>query len=359
MAQTESDEERSSGNERHPQPYSPSWVNHLTAWVNRRSWPSWSWYLGLWLILVIILVATLWIEGVHPVGKIFPAQLFMPAMIALFLAMIHFLDSRAEAALTTLQPALKATEEEYDQLRYQLTTLPAWPTILASLATIAAIYLIGFLTGETESALEALAGSPIAATLVRIVYWIGWWVFGAFVYHSIHQLRQIDFVYSRHTRIRLFAMSPLYAFSPVTALTAVTLVIATYGWTALNPDNLSDPISIVLISLITLLALGAFAWPLLGIHRLLGEEKARLLDECALRMEDAIAELHRRMDSGDLEGMDRLNDAMASLVIERDALGAIPTWPWQPETPRLLITALALPLGLWIIQYVLQLVLGS
>jgi hypothetical protein len=40
-------------------------------------------------------------------------------------------------------------------------------------------------------------------------------------------------------------------------------------------------------------------------------------------------------------------------------LNAISTWPWQPETLRFLVTALLLPLLLWILQYVLQLVLGS
>ena len=84
-----------------------------------------------------------------------------------------------------------------------------------------------------------------------------------------------------------------------------------------------------------------------------------MLDECALQLEEAIADLHRRMESRDLTGVDQLNLAMASLVIEKDALDGIPTWPWQPETPRLLVTALALPLGLWILQYILQLVLGS
>jgi hypothetical protein len=359
MAQAESDEKRRSKSRSHPQPYSPSWVNHLTAWVDRRSWPSWSWYLGLWLVLVIIQIAALWIEGVHPVGKVFPAQLFMPAMIALFLAMIHFLDNRAEAALTTLRPALKATEEEYDQLRYQLTTLPAWPTILASLATMAAIYLIGFLTGETDSALEALAGSPIAATLVWIVYWIGWWVFGAFAYHSIHQLRQIDYIYSRHTRIRLFAMSPLYAFSPVTALTAVTLAIATYGWTALNPDNLTNPVSIALILLINGLALVVFAWPLLGTRRMLAKEKAQRLDQVSLRLEGVFSQMHERIDRGEIEGLEDLTKVMSVLETERDTLEAISTWPWQPETLRYLVTALLLPLLLWIIQYVVQLVVGS
>ncbi len=359
MAQTEPDEKRSSENKSRPPPYSPSWVNHLTAWVDRRPWLSWTWYLGLWLVLVIILVAALWIEGVHPMGTFFPAQLFIPAMIALFLAMIHFLDNRAEAALTTLRPALKATEEQYDQLRYRLITQPAVPTILAGLAIMAAIYLLGFLTGETESAMEALADSPIAATLVRIVYWIGWWVFGAFVYHSIHQLRQIDYVYSRHTRVSLFAMSPLYAFSPVTALTAVTLAIATYGWTALNPDNLSDPVSIVAIALITGLALVAFAWPLLGTRRMLAKEKAQRLDQVSLRLEGVFSQMHERIDRGEIEGLEDLTKVVSVLETERDTLEAISTWPWQPETLRYLVTALLLPLLLWIIQYVVQLVVGS
>jgi hypothetical protein len=339
--------------------YSPSWVNHLTAWVDRQPWPAWSFYLGLWLVLVIILVAALWIEGVYPVGTMFAPQLFIPAMIALFLAMIHFLDSRADAALTTLEPALKATEEECHQLRYQLTTLPAWPTILASVVLVAVILLLGAFSGEGESSIEALADSPITVNLLRASYWIGWWVLGAFLYHTIHQLGAINHIYTRHTRINLFAMSPVYAFSTVTALTAVTLAIATYGWTALNPDNLSDPVSIVGISIITLLALGAFAWPLLGTRRLLAKEKAQRLDQLSLRLEAVFSEMHERIDSKEIEVLEDLTKVVSVLETERETLEAISTWPWQPETLRFLVTALLLPLLLWIIQYVLQLVLGS
>jgi hypothetical protein len=156
-------------------------------------------------------------------------------------------------------------------------------------------------------------------------------------------------------------MRPLYAFSGITALTAVTLAIGAYGWTALNPENLQkvDLVSIGILVLITVLALASFVWPLAGIHRLLGEEKGRLLDETNVRLKATIAELHRQIDEGDLEDVSNLNTALSTLEMERTALKAIPTWPWEPETPRLLITALGLPLGLWIIQYILQLLLGS
>ena len=49
---------------------------------------------------------------------------------------------------------------------------------------------------------------------------------------------------------------------------------------------------------------------------------------------------------------------MTNLEIEQKALRRISTWPWQPETVRWLVTALVLPLGLWLVQYFLQRVLG-
>jgi hypothetical protein len=57
--------------------------------------------------------------------------------------------------------------------------------------------------------------------------------------------------------------------------------------------------------------------------------------------------------------MDDLYNAIAGLEIQQNAVNKIPTWPWEPETVRLLITALALPLGLWIAQFVPQRLLGT
>jgi hypothetical protein len=154
-------------------------------------------------------------------------------------------------------------------------------------------------------------------------------------------------------------MRPLYAFSKLTALTAVGLAVLTYGFFALNPSYLYEPIALVQASLILVLAVAIFAWPLLGIRRLLVEEKERMLDEASLRFEASIVELQQRMDNGKLERMDDLYKAIAGLEIQQNALNRIPTWPWQPETVRWLVTALVLPLGLWIIQFVLQRILGS
>jgi hypothetical protein len=339
------------------QPYTPSWIDRLTAWVNRLPGPSWLYYVGVWASLFLLQTAILWGEGAYPIGTIPPSYGFMAGMISLFLGLFQYLDDGAGAALSILRPALEASESEYSELHYQLTTLPVRPTLLASLISVVATALITGFLGEPSS-FTALADSPVSLTFMYCLAMGIWWLFGAFVYHTIHQLRVINRIYTTYTRINLFQMSPLYAFSGTTALTAISLTLTIYIWYALNPETLSDPFSLGVAFLVTALALAVFIWPLLGVHRLLVTEKTRLLDETALHFEATIAELHQRLNDGNLEKMDEMNKAIASLEIEQRAIGRIPTWPWQPETVRWLVTALVLPLVLWIIQYILQLVLS-
>jgi hypothetical protein len=64
------------------------------------------------------------------------------------------------------------------------------------------------------------------------------------------------------------------------------------------------------------------------------------------------------MDAQELEGIADLRTAMSCLEVEHDTLARIPTWPWQPGTLRGLFAAVLFPLMVWIIQWILQRVLG-
>jgi hypothetical protein len=334
-------------------PYPSSWVDRFSSWVTRIPGPSWLYYFGIGLGLFFLQITVLWVEGVYPVGTLVPGHVFIAGLIPFLLALSHFFDNRADSALKTLRTAMKASEEEYSRLGYELTTLPARPTLLVSLMGVTFILVLNTLLG-TSSGFSALATFPASRTVIYWMYVSAWWFVAAFLYHTIHQLRTIHVIYTRYTRVNLFRMRPLYALSSVTALTAASLTAITYGWLIINPGLLSEPISMAIVLPITLLAFSTFAWPLFGIHRLLVEEKGWLLDGCSLRLETVIDDLHQRVDEGKLEGMDDLNKTIASLEIEQNLLRRTPTWPWEPETVRLLITALALPLGLWAIQYLLQ-----
>jgi hypothetical protein len=337
--------------------YAPSWVDLFTAWVDRQPGPSWLAYLGVGLILLLVQAAVTWAEGAYPIGTLSPIVLFYAGAMPFFLALLHGLDNIAVQALTTLRPALTTNEEEYSALRYQFTTLPARATIFVSLIILIASTLVDLREGSPIST-GPLAGSPLSATVQYLIYKITWWVFSALLYHTVRQLRLIDRVYTRHTRINLFRASPLYAFSRLTALTAVGLIGPPYIFFALTPGAFSDPIALAIGFLFLSLAVAIFVWPVLGLHRLMGEEKQRLLDEPSLRLEAAIAELHRQIDSGAPKGLDDLQKVISIMENERSILDRIPTWPWKPETLRLLITALLLPLVMWVTQLVLRRVLG-
>jgi hypothetical protein len=101
-----------------------------------------------------------------------------------------------------------------------------------------------------------------------------------------------------------------------------------------------------------------FVGPLLGLHRRLVEEKTRQQADVAREMAAIFTELRRRVHDNELKGMDALNQAAATLAIEESRLEKVPTWPWQPETPRLLATAVLLPIVLWVTQQSLGRVLG-
>jgi hypothetical protein len=275
-------------------------------------------------------------------------------------ALLHYLDSRTGAALQKTRPLFDVSEDEYNDLRHRLTTLPAWPTLLAGLI----VFALPLITEVIQRAagqgdiFAALGASTVSYWFVYVLYRLLWWLFGTFLYHTWHQLREINRTYTEHTRVNLFRLGPLYAFSNVTALTAVGLLIIPYGFVSLTPGAWTDAVTIAYMLPITGLALAAFVWPLLGVHRLLSEEKARLLDENSQHFEAAIAKLRQRANSGELEDLGHLNTALCTLESERSLLAGIPTWPWQTETVRLLFTALGLPLGLWIAQYILQRVLS-
>ena len=236
--------------------------------------PSWSYFLGLWLVLLLVQTFVSWAEGAFPVGTLNPVQVFMSGVIAFFLALFYYLDERAGAALAKLRPALTASEGKYQDLHFRLTTLPGWPVILASLVMLGTA-LLAELINEPYFP-EALLLFQISATLFRILYLIAWCLFGAFMYHTIRQLRLINHIYTRYTRVNLFRMKPLYAFSNLSAITAGSLALIIYGFLIVNPNmDTSDPaiLSWVFVFLIT--ALVTFVWPQLGMHRLQDAEQER------------------------------------------------------------------------------------
>ena len=323
--------------------YNPSYINHLSNWLEGLSGTTWVYYFGLGAFLLVLQSATAWLEGVIPVGVFLPIHIFLAAAITFIIAVIAFFDRLARSALETIKPSLTIDEVKYKELEYQLTNIPALKSILASALTLTIVVFIEIITGEVFQ-IEALRGYPISMYLFRVTYLICWWFFGVFIYHTTHQLGLINRIYTNYTLIDLFRMHPLYGFSNLAALTAGSLLMLPYGWLYINPSiKLTNPVVLSMYFIISTIAVITFLLPQLGIHRLQNAEKKYLLDEINQRYKITMEEIHKYVDSRNFNDTSNIISTQNALGSERDTIKKISTWPWQPETFRWLFTAMVLP----------------
>jgi hypothetical protein len=208
------------------------------------------------------------------------------------------------------------------------------------------------------SLFRAIRTSTLHLVLGMIVLSLNFALLGGLIYHTARQLRLVSRVYSRVTRLDLFRLTPLYAFSGLTARTGIAWALALYLSVALFPDFLNSRLAASFFGVQVILVLASFALPLLGIHFRLVQEKSRALDDLGQRVTAAIHELERRTDAVDLPTMDALNKMVTGLAAGRALLDKVPTWPWTPGTPTAVLTTLLLPVGLYLVQRILEEVIG-
>jgi hypothetical protein len=102
------------------------------------------------------------------------------------------------------------------------------------------------------------------------------------------------------------------------------------------------------------------------MHGLLVKEQKRLLSTVDSRITQTVATLHEVVDgetvgSPDADSsrlaqvrIDALNKALTSLLQERDFVGRLSTWPWDPSTLRAVLSAVALPILLFLLTRALE-----
>ncbi len=350
-------EPSASANDMSAQPYAPSWADRLIDSVRRLPGPSWLAYLGLWLGLFLAMNVAKWLDGSQSFGTVELRHAVRVVHGVYFLALIHYLNGQAGAALNTFRPALAVSDTEYDRLHYRLTTLPARGALLAS-GIGAALAALSVLLNPAPLNPDYATSPLVTALDVGLLIFI-FTSLGVLIYHTIHQFTAVSRIHAAATHIDLFQPDPLYAFSGLTARIVVGYILIADFTAVFMREEAADPITAGVLTLMVLLAAVTFVLPLLGMHRRMVEEKQRLEAEANKRMEAAIAELHRRVDTANLQDMTEVYRAISGLEIERDVIAKFSTWPWQAGTLRGLISALLLPVTIWLIQRVLEHLLSS
>jgi hypothetical protein len=175
-----------------------------------------------------------------------------------------------------------------------------------------------------------------------------------FVVLAIHQLRIVDRVHRDLVSVDLFHLDPLYAFAGLTSWTGALLIaICAYGYGLLTILSGSlfqlGPIDAALVATILVVAVACFVIPLLGLHGRIVAEKRRRRADVNQTLDHALAGIRTRVLAGDHAEVTILKDAVLAATSGLETINHVSTWPWRPETLRGFLSAVALPIVIWVI----------
>ena len=329
-------------------PYPPSWIDRLTERIDRLPGPDWLVYAAAAVAILAVITLVQWRAGTYPVGTLYPYHIGAAATIPGWLWFVRRLNLWARRAVDGLPPAL-LPESRAEELAYRLAVLPAVPTLALSVSWMAAT-LVAFTVRSTVITDFGFSLEPVAFA-VAVVFWtLLTGTFAAFWLKVVYQAWWIHRLLTSEVKVDVWAQAPLHAFSGLTAWMAVGLIFPSVGALLYAPgvafQQSGTIVSVVGGALI-------FVLPLVGMHGRLAAEKERLLAETATQIQGARRRLHQAGEAGESEAMDPLQKQMSALEIDQRIVGAIPTWPWQPETLRWVLGALMFPIVLFVLQQLL------
>ncbi|MGD2251791.1 MAG: hypothetical protein PVF70_02630 [Anaerolineales bacterium] len=339
-------------------PFKPSWIDRVNDWIEKLPLPPWLFYSLVGTALILLQMLFLWLDGGLKTISLLPVIAYNAMALPYAVAFVHLLDSQAIAALHSMIPALALDRGEYEDLEYRLSTMPPWRSFFVGLFLVC-LLIITELGGVEPARYAALDTLPRFTVVYQVLDKLSAVAAGVLVYHTIRQLRLVNSIYARHARINLFDLRPIYAFSKLTATTAVGLLIPEYGWMLINPELMRNPLGLGGTLAFTILSVAVFALPLLGAHRLMEHKKQRMLHQLDLGFEAVFARFNKSFGDGDFAAVDRLNGTIASLETQYRRISSIPTWPWRHETARFVMSVIATPLILTIVQFLIGRLFGG
>lgn len=334
-----------------PPPYPMSWIDRLLQWVQRLPIPNWAFHAAVFAAAHAAATAIRVADGRSLAAAL---RTLPPAFLiwnVYLLAMTQWLNHVARERLTRFRSALDVDDAEYGELSYRLTTIPAVPTLLSGTAWLAVACAVFVLTRDTVASL----GYPrweIALTVLS--YFLG----GGVVYHTVHQLREVSRLHARAERIDLYQLDPLHAFSGLTAQTALGWIFLLYVTRLIVPAELATSAVGATWAIVMAVAIAAFVVPLSGMQRRLAAAKRAAIAQTNERLKRLTEQTNARIDRGELDGLDLLNKASATIIAEQERLSKVSTWPWATATLRGFATALLLPTILRVAQEAIQRVMG-
>ena len=335
-------------------PYAPNWVHGLVSRIERIPGPDWVVYAAAAAVLVVMIHGQAWALGTAPVGTFDLANTYYGILPVTLLWTAGYLERVAGSAFDAFRPALRVSAAELARLRWELVVVPAVPSLVITLATLA-------LTAASYAAdpvSSNVLGLPLPLLGIRLlVESFNGSIILLLLYQLLRQMRQVSRTLGRSAVVDVFQPGPLHAFSRLTSRTGIAIVLLVVSSLVVVPLPTDSQLFLVVwapyLFIPPIIAVIAFVQPLYGMHGRLVDEEERLQGEAEERLKGLLAEINRDVDARDLTRADGLSKTLAIVLQQREVLARLPTWPWSTGTLRTFVTAILLPLGLFLVQRLL------
>lgn len=331
--------------------YRPSWVDRLQKLAERFPYGPWSFYLLLAFILLVVFYGLRWFY--HPTEFL---QFMLPwtwtaVFTPMLLAIGHLTDRIADQSLDQFRPALDVGEDEFTQIRYMLTTMPARSVIVAHL--FATIFLLGSLWVD-PTWFNLIRGDPLSDSTIYVVGWFNVSMIFIGLFAQVRKLSVVAALHQRATKLNLYDWIPIFAFSRLAFWTAAFTVLVATPFFFIFPTIGKNVFTFVMMIISYILAALFFFLPLKGLNNQLVQEKLTLLSQVRRRIHHTSEELHAMVDRSELSDMEALHGQLAALILEEQYLEGLRTWPWPKGTALRLIGLIAIPVLIFVVQSLIE-----
>ena len=323
-------------------------VGRTVEWLAARPWRGGLLVVGLYLLQAAWTHAFLWAGDRVAAWSLDSSALVLAVYSPLALGGLAFGIRIARHALASFWPATGWPDTERADWSRRFMATPAgyeWAALLLGGigGALALAATPPSLLGPAEGQLLVyVAYAPsflfgYALSLVAFLITIGW-------------LRLIAQIHREAKAIDPFDRAPLYAFSRVTALIGLSYAaVAYFSFTVNGAFQAGNLPSLGFLAATVLFAIAAFVAPLWGVHDRLVREKEALLLDVERRVTRLAGELYARIDADDFEATGPLNATMSGLNTLRERVSRLPTWPWPPQLLRGFVSALLLPVVVYLL----------
>lgn len=329
-------------------PFQAGPVSRLLSWL--RQSPTRLWFVTLVVTLACVAWphAVLWATGRLAPWTVDLNYVVLVAYVAYWFPAAALLVHLGRGAIRAFWPATGWPEIQQAVWLYRFEKMP----IRVELAALAVGFAVAF--GAIVYAPAAIVGPEEGriASFIALTptFALGYMLNAVGTVFVVRALSLIVEIHEKATNINPFDRVPIYAFSRVTTYVGLLIVAATYYTLTVNTPFISGNLPALLMLPVTaVIGLAAFVLPLWGIHQRLARTKEALLEDADRRMTAVGAEVYDRVDAREFEGLKDVNESLTALTTLRERIRHLPTWPWPPQLLRGFISALLLPIIIYLI----------